>query len=65
MKSLQQVHFPVSTLHLPPVFAHLGSHGGGKGGCLVHPGFLQKKKTCFYLILIKAGYFNIYVEIVF
>ena len=45
MKSLQQVHFPVSTLHLPPVFAHLGSHGGGKGGCFVQPGFLKIKNN--------------------
>lgn len=43
VKSLQQAHFPVLILHWPPVFAHLGSQGGGKGGCFIQPGFLKTK----------------------
>ena len=44
-KSLQQIHFPVSALHSPPVLAHLGSHGEGRGGFLVQLGFLKKEKN--------------------
>ena len=44
-KSLQQTHFPVSALHLPPVFTHLGSHGEGRWGSLVQFGFLNKQKN--------------------
>ena len=52
-KSLQQMHFPVSALHSPPVLLHLGSHGEGRGGFSVQLGFLNKEKNWLFYKAVK------------
>ena len=58
-KSLQQIHFPVSALHSPPVLAHLGSHGEGRGGFLVQLGFLKKEKNRLFYNAIEIWEFGV------